>query len=114
MQFAFILWHKLFFNLLRDDFCTSHAVKYFMVTWLLPYAVDAVPCRIAFERGKERHFSLLGISLGTSGWIVLAEELPVNRQFGVVRVAAPLAGSNVCFSFVLLYCWIVGSTFINL
>ncbi|KAH9805672.1 protein TRANSPARENT TESTA 9 [Citrus sinensis] len=56
--------------------------------------VDAVPCRIAFERGKERHFSLLAISMGTSGWIVLAEELPVNRQFGVVRVAAPLAGSN--------------------
>nr|GEX78858.1 protein transparent testa 9 isoform X3 [Tanacetum cinerariifolium] len=38
--------------------------------------VDAVPCRIAFERGKERHFSFLAISMGTSGWIILAEELP--------------------------------------
>ncbi|KAF3975849.1 hypothetical protein CMV_000925 [Castanea mollissima] len=56
--------------------------------------VDAVPCRIAFERGKERHFSFLAITMGTSGWLVLAEVLPLKQQFGVVRVAAPLAGSN--------------------
>lgn len=56
--------------------------------------VDALPCRIAFERGKERHFSFLAISMGTSGWLVLAEELPRKQHFGVVRVAAPLAGSN--------------------
>lgn len=55
-----------------------------------------MPCRIAFERGKERHFSFLAISMGTSGWLVLAEVLPLKQQFGVVRVAAPLAGSNVC------------------
>ena len=66
--------------------------------WLLPFAVDAVPCRIAFERGKERHFCFLPISLGTSGWVVLAEELPLKQHYGVVRVAAPLAGSNVCIS----------------
>ncbi|XP_058068116.1 protein TRANSPARENT TESTA 9 isoform X2 [Magnolia sinica] len=56
--------------------------------------VDAVPCRIAFERGKERHLCFLAISRGTSGWVVLAEELPLKQNFGVVRVAAPLAGSN--------------------
>ncbi|OVA07524.1 Uncharacterized protein family FPL [Macleaya cordata] len=56
--------------------------------------VDAVPCRIAFERGKERHFSFLAISRGTSGWVLLAEELPLRNQRGVLRVAAPLAGSN--------------------
>ncbi|XP_048447926.1 protein TRANSPARENT TESTA 9 isoform X2 [Pyrus x bretschneideri] len=56
--------------------------------------VDAVPCRIAFERGKERHFSFLAISLGTSGWVVLAEELPLKEPYGVVRMVAPLAGSN--------------------
>ncbi|XP_047147936.1 protein TRANSPARENT TESTA 9-like isoform X2 [Vigna umbellata] len=56
--------------------------------------VNAVPCRIAFERGKERHFSFLAISVGTSGWLVLAEELPLKKPFGVVRVAAPLAGCN--------------------
>ncbi|CAM8891940.1 unnamed protein product [Rhodiola kirilowii] len=55
---------------------------------------DAVPCRIAFERGKERHFHFLAVCLGTSGWIILAEELPLQNQCGVVRVAAPLAGSN--------------------
>lgn len=58
-----------------------------------------MPCRIAFERGKERHFSFLAISMGTSGWLVLAEVLPLKQQFGVVRVAAPLAGSNVCIPF---------------
>ncbi|KAJ9550806.1 hypothetical protein OSB04_014851 [Centaurea solstitialis] len=56
------------------------------------YLVDAVPCRIAFERGKERHFSFLGISMGTSGWIILAEESPQRLNYGTVRVVAPLAG----------------------
>ncbi|XP_020235670.1 protein TRANSPARENT TESTA 9 [Cajanus cajan] len=56
--------------------------------------VNAVPCRIAFERGKERHFCFLAISVGTSGWLVLAEELPMKKPYGVVRVAAPLAGCN--------------------
>ncbi|XP_030497042.2 protein TRANSPARENT TESTA 9 isoform X1 [Cannabis sativa] len=56
--------------------------------------VDAIPCRIAFERGKERHFFFLPISRGMSGWVVLAEELPLKRSYGVVRIAAPLAGSN--------------------
>lgn len=56
--------------------------------------VDAVPCRIAFERGKERHFSFLAISMGISGWIILAEEFPQKAHYGTVRVVAPLAGSN--------------------
>lgn len=57
--------------------------------------VDAVPCRIAFERGKERHFHFLTISVGISGWLILADELPVRPSFGVVRVVAPLGGCNV-------------------
>lgn len=61
-----------------------------------PRAVNAVPCRIAFERGKERHFCFLAISVGTSGWLVLAEELPLKKPYGIVRVAAPLSGCNVC------------------
>ncbi|KAF7148088.1 hypothetical protein RHSIM_Rhsim03G0267600 [Rhododendron simsii] len=56
--------------------------------------VDAVPCRISFERGKERHLCLVAISVGTSGWIVLAEELPLKKHYGVVRVTAPLVGCN--------------------
>lgn len=71
-------------------------IKYLKSLWSLPYAVDAVPCRIAFERGKERHFCFLAISLGTSGWILLLEELPLKQHYGVVRVVAPLAGCNVC------------------
>ncbi|KAE9601632.1 hypothetical protein Lalb_Chr13g0299881 [Lupinus albus] len=56
--------------------------------------VNAVPCRIAFERGKECHFCFLAISLRSSGRLVLAEELPLKKTHGVVRVAAPLAGCN--------------------
>ncbi|KAF9612942.1 hypothetical protein IFM89_004645 [Coptis chinensis] len=56
--------------------------------------VDAVPCRIAFERGKERHFFFLAVSKEISGWLLLAEELPLKQHHGVVRVAAPLAGSS--------------------
>ncbi|MFS7960448.1 hypothetical protein Hanom_Chr08g00703271 [Helianthus anomalus] len=55
---------------------------------------DAVPCRIAFERGKERHFSFLAVSIGISGWILLAEEWPQKPNYGTVRVVAPLAGCN--------------------
>ncbi|ERN07456.1 uncharacterized protein LOC18435675 isoform X2 [Amborella trichopoda] len=55
--------------------------------------VDAMPCRVAFERGKERHFFFLAVAKGTSGWILLAEELPLKPQFGVIRIVAPLAGS---------------------
>ncbi|KAG6598900.1 Protein TRANSPARENT TESTA 9, partial [Cucurbita argyrosperma subsp. sororia] len=54
----------------------------------------SVPCRISFERGKERYFYFLGTSMGTSGWIILAEELPSKLNCGIIRVAAPLAGSN--------------------
>lgn len=56
--------------------------------------VNAVPCRIAFKRGKERHFFFLAICRETSGWIILAEELPLKQGFGIVRVVAPLSGSN--------------------
>lgn len=62
---------------------------------VFPSSVDAVPCKIAFERGKERHFFFLAISLGSSGWVVLAEELASKVHRGVVRIAAPLAGCNV-------------------
>ncbi|KAK7388154.1 hypothetical protein VNO78_22961 [Psophocarpus tetragonolobus] len=55
---------------------------------------NAVPCRIAFERGKELHFCFLAISSGISGWLVLAEELPLKKSYGVVRAAAALAGCN--------------------
>lgn len=59
------------------------------------FAVDAVPCRISFERGRERHFHFLAASVGSNGWILLAEELAVKQRHGIVRIAAPLAGSNV-------------------
>lgn len=65
-----------------------------LILWVT-FAVDAVPCRISFERGRERHFHFLAASLGSDGWILLAEELSLKQHHGVVRIAAPLAGSNV-------------------
>ncbi|GER26949.1 hypothetical protein STAS_02626 [Striga asiatica] len=56
--------------------------------------VDALPCRIAFERGKERYFQFVALSTGSTGWLVLAEELLMKPQRGLVRVLAPLAGCN--------------------
>eukprot|EP00249_Psilotum_nudum_P022735 c28628_g1_i1 orf=260-2767(+) len=55
---------------------------------------DAFPCRIAFERGKERSVYLLVVSKGTSGWLILAEDVPMRPSRGVIRVIAALAGSN--------------------
>ncbi|KAH9297321.1 hypothetical protein KI387_029003 [Taxus chinensis] len=54
---------------------------------------NALPCRIAFERGKERPFSFLAVAKGKSGSLLLAEEVPLKPQRGIVRVVAPLAGS---------------------
>lgn len=65
---------------------------------MLFFPANAVPCRIAFERGKERYFSFLAMSKGTSGWLLLVEELPLKQQRGIIRVIAPLAGSDVCIS----------------
>lgn len=55
---------------------------------------DALPCRIAFERGKERHVWFQAVSLGTSGWLMLLEELPLKQGVGLVRVVAPLASCS--------------------
>lgn len=55
---------------------------------------DAIPCRIAFERGKERAVYLLVFSKGTAGWLMLAEDVPLRPRRGVLRVIAALAGSN--------------------
>ncbi|XXG51578.1 hypothetical protein AAC387_Pa03g0110 [Persea americana] len=56
--------------------------------------VNAVPCRIAFERvGGKPHFCFLAVSRETSGWVLLAEELPLKQNFGIVHVVAPFPGS---------------------
>ncbi|KAG6518012.1 hypothetical protein ZIOFF_021413 [Zingiber officinale] len=55
---------------------------------------NAIPCRISFEVGKENNYSFLAISRGTSGWVILAEELLQEQQHGVVFAIAPLAASN--------------------
>jgi protein CLEC16A len=51
-------------------------------------------CKVAFERGKERIVYLLVVLHGTSGSLLLVEEITSKQQRGVIRVTAPLAGSD--------------------
>ncbi|CAM6017014.1 unnamed protein product [Sphagnum balticum] len=55
---------------------------------------DAMSCKVAFERGKERIVYLLVVLQGTSGSLLLVEEITSKQQRGVIRVTAPLAGSD--------------------
>eukprot|EP00897_Mesotaenium_endlicherianum_P003075 jgi/Mesen1/2796/ME000170S01896 len=54
---------------------------------------DAMPCKVAFERGKERAVLLLVSSEAALGCLLLAETLPRPHEV-VIRVVAPLAGSK--------------------
>lgn len=97
------------FNCLVEVLIGWACILCFIACWKLIifciWHVDkAIPCRIAFERGKERHLSFLAFSKGTSGWVLLSEEFPLKQQRGIVRVTAPLAGSDVCFSLSFSIC----------
>eukprot|EP00850_Spirogloea_muscicola_P019717 SM000197S05460 [mRNA] locus=s197:215652:223016:+ [translate_table: standard] len=61
---------------------------------LLLVAGDAMACRVAFERGKERAVYLQVASSGCAGWLLLSEPAPTRLGYGVVRVIAPLAGCS--------------------
>ncbi|KAL3683721.1 hypothetical protein R1sor_001743 [Riccia sorocarpa] len=56
----------------------------------------AMPCRVAFERGKERSVFLLVVhkESDAASWLILADESPSRNGSGIVRVIAPLAGSK--------------------
>jgi hypothetical protein len=58
-------------------------------------ADNAMPCRVAFERGKERLVHLLVVLQGTTGSLLLVEDIPFKQKRGMIRVTAPLAGSDV-------------------
>ena len=66
------------------------------------FAVNTVPCRVAFKSGKEHHLYFQAISSGISGWLVLAEEQPSQMSHGIVRVVAPLAVVRIPISCHLL------------
>lgn len=53
---------------------------------------DAIPCRIAFEEGKDMHVYMLAVVKGSHGWLLLAEEVRSKPRSGVVIAHAPLAG----------------------
>lgn len=54
-----------------------------------------MPCRVAFERGKERHVHLVAVLAETSGSLLLIEDVSIKQRRGVIRVTAPLVGSDV-------------------
>lgn len=54
-----------------------------------------MPCRVAFERGKERHVHLVAVMAETSGSLLLIEDVAIKQRRGVIRVTAPLVGSDV-------------------
>jgi protein CLEC16A len=55
---------------------------------------EAMACRVAFERGKEKEVFLVVASEGPHGALLLVEGFSNSRD-GIVRVVAPLAGSRV-------------------
>lgn len=55
---------------------------------------DAMPCKVSFERGKERQVHLVVVSGGISGSLLLIEGIAFKQNRGVIRVTAPLAGSD--------------------
>lgn len=57
---------------------------------------DAMPCKVAFERGKERHVHLVVVLGETAGSLLLIEDVSIKKRRGVIRVTAPLVGSDVC------------------
>lgn len=74
-------------------------------------AEDAMPCRVAFERGKERHVHLVVVLGETSGSLLLIEDISIKQRSGVIRVIAPLVGSDVSnrpFVFVLVLRFLCG------
>ena len=58
-------------------------------------AKDAMPCRVAFERGKERQVHLLVALRETTGSLLLVENNSIKQGRGLIRVTAPLVGSEV-------------------
>lgn len=55
----------------------------------------SMPCKVSFERGKERQVHLVVVSGEISGSLLLIENIAFKQNRGVIRVAAPLAGSDV-------------------
>eukprot|EP00899_Mesostigma_viride_P007445 jgi/Mesvir1/16701/Mv15094-RA.2 len=57
--------------------------------------LDSLPCRVAFERGKERALYLVVMTHAhPTPCLVLAEASPVRLGAGIVRAIAPLAGAQ--------------------
>lgn len=54
-----------------------------------------MPCRVAFERGKERQVRLIVVLGETTGSLLLVEDSSIRQDRGVIRVTAPLVGSDV-------------------
>lgn len=84
-------------NLLKDSPACSRGKDIGVDTVALKVGVsvnlgDAIPCRIAFEEGKELHVHMLTVVKGAFGWLLLAEKVHDKPHHGIVVAIAPLAG----------------------
>lgn len=84
-------------NLMKDLPASSRAKRAGVDTVALKVGVpvnlgDAIPCRIAFEEGKEMHVYMLTVVKGAFGWLLLAEKVLDKPHHGVVIAIAPLVG----------------------
>jgi len=84
-------------NLMKDLPASSRAKRAGVDTVALKVGVpvnlgDAIPCRIAFEEGKEIHVYMLTVVKGAFGWLLLAEKVLDKPHHGIVIAIAPLVG----------------------
>lgn len=84
-------------NLMKDSPASSRAKGAGVDTVALKVGVpvnlgDGIPCRIAFEEGKEIHVYMLTVVKGAFGWLLLAEKVLDKPHRGVVVAIAPLVG----------------------
>ena len=55
---------------------------------------EAAPCRVSFERGSERHVSLMAVVDGAAGWLLLLEASAAGLRAEVSAVTAAGAGER--------------------
>lgn len=70
-----------------------------------------MPCKVSFERGKERQVHLVVVSGGISGSLLLIEGIAFKQNRGVIRVTAPLAGSDVSIGSIMSHHVQLGDSF---
>ncbi|KAG0577452.1 hypothetical protein KC19_5G157100 [Ceratodon purpureus] len=79
---------------LPEEIRVQHPITSTAVGTEVDISDDAMPCRVAFERGKERQVHLLVVLGETTGSLLLIEDISIKKRRGMIRVTAPLVGSD--------------------